>query len=68
MLKVLPLGQITSWRSILIPLIVAAASLTTAFVGAAIVGGENGIDSVNLFVERLSGNSSTTLGGGGRAG
>lgn len=37
--------------------------MATAFVGAAIVGGENGIDSVNLFVERLSGNSSTKLGG-----
>ena len=63
LLKALPLGQMPSWRSIVIPLLVAATSLTAAFVGAAIVGGENGIDSVNLFVERLSGNSSTTLGG-----
>ena len=63
LLKALPLGQITSWRSIVIPLVVAVASLTAAFVGAAIVGGENGIDSVNLFVERLSGNSGTQLGG-----
>ena len=63
MLKVLPLGPITSWRSIIVPLLVAAASLTAAFVGAAIVSGENGIDSVNLFVERLSGNSGTQLGG-----
>jgi len=62
-IKALPFGQITTWRSILIPLVVGAASLATAFVGAAIVGGENGIDSVNLFVERLSGNSSTKLGG-----
>lgn len=63
MLKALPLGQLTSFRSILIPLLVATASLTTAFVGAAIVGGENGIDSINLFVEGLSGDSSTWLGG-----
>lgn len=62
-LKVLPLGPITSWRSIIVPLLVAAASLTTAFVGASFVGGEGGIDSVNLFVEKLSGNSGTWLGG-----
>ncbi len=62
-LRVLPLGKIPSWRSIIIPLLVAAASLTAAFVGAAIVGGENGIDSVNLFVERLSGNYGSWLGG-----
>ena len=63
MLKALPLGQIISWRSILIPLVVAVASLTTAFAGAAFVSGESGIGSVNLVVERLSGNSSTKLGG-----
>ncbi len=63
MLKALPLGQFTSSRGILIPLLVATASLTTAFVGAAIVGGENSIDSINLFVEGLSGDSSTRLGG-----
>ena len=63
LLKALPLGQFTSLRSIFIPILVAAASLTAAFVGAAIVSGENGIDGVNLFVERLSGNSGTQLGG-----
>ena len=63
LLKTLPLSQFPSWRSIVIPLLVATASLTAAFVGAAIVGGENGIDSVNLFVERLSGDSSGWLGG-----
>lgn len=52
------------FRSVLVPLFVAGVSLALAIVGAVIVGGgDDGIDGVNLFVERLSGDSGTFLGG-----
>ena len=50
-------------RSIVLPVVVATIALVTAFVGAVIIGSDNGIDGVNLFVERLSGDSSSWLGG-----
>ena len=50
-------------RSVVLPVVVAAVALATAFIGALIIGGDNGIDDVNLFVERLSGDSSSWLGG-----
>ena len=62
-LRGISLREVRFWRSLVLPFVVAAVALTAAFVGAAIVGGDNGIDSINLFVERLSGNSSTFLGG-----
>ena len=52
------------WRSLVLPLAVAGAALAVAIVGAAVVGGEGGIDQINLFVEgTLSGNSQQWLGG-----
>ena len=52
------------WRSLVLPLAVAGAALAIAIVGAAVVGGEGGIDQINLFVEgTLSGNSQQWLGG-----
>ena len=50
-------------RSVVLPVAVAAVALATAFIGALIIGSDNGIDDVNLFVERLSGDSSSWLGG-----
>jgi cytochrome c-type biogenesis protein len=50
-------------RIIMMPLGVAAIALATAFIGALIIGRDSGIDDVNLFVERLSGDSGSWLGG-----
>ena len=50
-------------RSVVLPVVVAAVALATAFIGALIIGRDSGIDDVNLFVERLSGDSSSWLGG-----
>jgi cytochrome c biogenesis protein CcdA len=50
-------------RTIILPLVVVALSLATAFIGAVILGNDRGIDEVNLFVERLSGESGSWLGG-----
>jgi len=50
-------------RSVVLPVVVAAVALATAFIGALIIGSDSGIDDVNLFVERLSGDSSSWLGG-----
>ena len=50
-------------RTIMMPLGVAAIALATAFIGALITGSDSGIDDVNLFVERLSGDSGSWLGG-----
>ena len=62
-LKGISLQNVNIWRNLVLPVVVAGVSLTAAIVAAIIIGGENGIDSVNLFVERLSGNSGTFLGG-----
>ena len=48
-------------RKVLLPAAVAAVSLTTAFVGALILGRADGIDGVNRFVETLSGDSGNRL-------
>ncbi len=50
-------------RTIMMPLGLAAIALATAFIGALIIGRDSGIDDVNLFVERLSGDSGSWLGG-----
>ena len=50
-------------RSVVLPVVVAAVALATAFIGALIIGSDSGIDDVNLFVERLSGDSSSWVGG-----
>ena len=50
-------------RAWLVPVSVTAAALALAIVGAVIIGQDEGIDSINLFVERLSGNSGSFLGG-----
>ena len=50
-------------RSLLLPLLVAASAIAVAFVGAVLIGQKNDIDGVNGFVELLSGNSSSFLGG-----
>ena len=50
-------------RTIMMPSGVAAIALATAFIGALIIGSDSGIDDVNLFVERLSGDSGSWLGG-----
>ena len=50
-------------RKVLVPAAVAAASLTTAFLGALVLGRAEGIDGVNRFVETLSGDSGDALGG-----
>ena len=42
-------------RSVLFPVLVAAAALAVAFVGALLLRSDSGIDGVNLFVEGRSG-------------
>ena len=49
-------------RSILIPVLVAVGALAIALLGALIIGGGDGIDGINLFVETLSGNSGSFFG------
>lgn len=63
-LRALNLGEVNLLRGVLVPLLVGGVALAAAIVGAVIVGGgDDGIDGVNLFVERLSGDSGTFLGG-----
>ena len=50
-------------RQWLVPAVVAGVALAVAIAGRLIVGNDSGIDSVNFFVERLSGNSSNYLQG-----
>ena len=50
-------------RSLLITGLVSATAIALAVVGAIILGSDTGIDGVNRFVERLSGNSSSFLTG-----
>ena len=50
-------------RSTLVPALVAGTAVIIAFLGAILIGQENDIDGVNGFVEFLSGNSSSFLGG-----
>ena len=50
-------------RGWLFPVLLTGAALALAIVGALIIGRDDGIDSINLFVERLSGNSGQFLGG-----
>ena len=45
------------------PVLVTGVALALAIIGAMIFGRGEGIDSINLFVERLSGNSGSFLGG-----
>ncbi len=51
------------WRGVAFPILVAALALTTAVVGALLIGKDSGIDGVNGFVEFLSGRSGSFLGG-----
>ena len=50
-------------KKVLVPAAVAAVSLTTAFIGALVLGRSDGIDGVNRFVETLSGDSGNLLRG-----
>ncbi|MEE8464829.1 MAG: cytochrome c biogenesis protein CcdA, partial [Dehalococcoidia bacterium] len=63
--RVLDLNDRNIMRSVVLPVVVAALALATAFVGAVIIGSDSGIDGVNGFVESLSGSSSSRLGGWG---
>jgi cytochrome c-type biogenesis protein len=51
------------WQSIVLPAVVASVSLSIAFIGALVLGQDSGIDGVNGFVETLSGDSGSFLGG-----
>lgn len=56
--------EVNIWRSVVLPMVVAGAALTVAIVGAAVIGGGDGIDRINVFFEgTLSGNSQQWLGG-----
>ena len=50
-------------RTVMLPVLVAFIALAVAFIGAILFGHDSGIDDVNLFVERLSGESGSWLGG-----
>lgn len=54
-------------RSIVFPIVVAAAAYAIAITGAFLLRGSNSIDGVNGLVELLSGESSSFLGGLGLA-
>ena len=49
-------------RSLGLPLLLAAAALGVAVVGALILGRDSGVDGVNMFIENLSGMSGSYLG------
>jgi cytochrome c-type biogenesis protein len=50
-------------RSIVLPVVVAVAAYSVAVLGAFLLRDSTGIDGINGFVERLSGESSSFLGG-----
>ena len=50
-------------RTLMLPVLVAFVALAVAFIGAILLGRDSGIDDVNLFVERLCGDSGSWLGG-----
>ena len=50
-------------RDIAVPALIAGVALAASIAGALIVGGGDGLDSINYFVERLSGGSGSSLGG-----
>ena len=50
-------------KGVIVPALVASVALTVAVVGALIVRSGSGVDSINTFVETLSGNSSSSIGG-----
>ena len=49
-------------RRFIVPVLVATTALTVSVIGALALGQESGSDSVNQFVEALSGNSQSFLG------
>ena len=53
----------TLFKGVLFPVAVAAVALTVAFLGALVIRGDGGIDGINLFVERLSGDSGSFFSG-----
>ena len=52
-----------AWRSLVYPGLVATLALAVAFIGAIFTRDSSGIDGINGFVEFLSGDSSSFLGG-----
>ena len=56
-------GEGRGVRTLVISAVVTTVALAVAIVGAVVVGSGSGIDSINLFVERLSSNSGNWLGG-----
>ncbi len=60
--KVINLRDRGIMRTVALPVVVATVALATAVIGASIIGTDSGIDDVNLFVERLSGDSGGWLG------
>ncbi len=69
MLMALSRGLATSlrdpqgWKKLGLPALLATIALVVPVAGALAIGGGQGVDGVNGFVETLSGNSSTLLGG-----
>ena len=61
--RLINLDQRNIIRAVILPVAVAVVALATAVIGAIVIGNDSGIDDVNLFVERLSGNSGSWLGG-----
>ncbi len=61
--RVINLNDRNFMRTVVLPVVVASVALATAFIGAIVIGSDTGIDGVNLFVERLSGDSGSWLGG-----
>lgn len=53
------------WKKLGLPALLAMVALGVPVIGASVIGSGGGVDGVNGFVESLSGNSSTWLGGVG---
>ncbi len=56
------LRETNVWRRLILPGLLAGFALAIAFLGAALIGKDTGIDGINGFVERLSGGSGSALG------
>ena len=57
-----PLRGVPQLQQFFFPGLLAAAALAIAFIGAALIGSDTGLDGINGFVESLSGESGSSLG------
>ena len=61
-LRSLSIRDVNIWRSLVLPISLAGVALTVTIIGAVVLGNGGGIDSINSFIERWSGDSTEGLG------